>query len=333
MIKVGFFDSHPYDEEYFKKCLKGDTNLEFSFFNHRLNQNTAATCVGFDAVCCFVNDKLDKITLQKLKDNGVRLIALRCAGFNNVDLAAAETLGLPVVRVPAYSPYAVAEHALALLLTVNRKTHRAYNRVKELNFSLNGLVGFDLHGKTVGVIGTGKIGEVFVKIMRGLGCHVLLYDITENPNLVGVEDVEYVALNELFKRSQIISLHVPLNSQTKHIINSENIELMQEGVILVNTGRGALVDTKALIKGLKSKKIRAACLDVYEEEEGVFFEDHSTDVLQDDDLARLLTFPNVIISSHQAFLTEEALDKIADTTIGNIKGYFEDHKIINGVVK
>jgi D-lactate dehydrogenase len=282
-------------------------------------------------VCSFVNDHLDNETLTKLHSNGVRLIALRSAGFNHVDLATSERLGMAVMRVPEYSPYAVAEHATALILALNRHIHRAYNRVREGNFSLDGLVGFDLHGKTVGVVGTGRIGAVLLQIMHGFGCRLLAFDVKPNGDLPKRLPVQYVPLEQLLRESEIVSLHVPLTPDTRHMINASTLALMKPGVMLINTGRGALIDTRALIDALKDGRIGAAGLDVYEEEEGVFFMDLSDCVLQDDVLARLLTFPNTLITSHQAFLTREALANIARTTLSNITAYERGEPLQNEV--
>jgi len=318
-MRIAFFDSHQYDRAAFTAANRA-FGYEIVFFDTRLSPATAQLASGFTAVCAFVNDDLSRATLQVLKDQEVRIIALRCAGFNNVDRAAAKELNLSVVRVPDYSPHAVAEHALALILTLNRKTHRAFNRVREGNFSLEGLVGFDLHGKTVGVIGTGKIGSVFAKIMLAVGAKVLAYDLQQNSELAAA-GVHYTELYELLQSSDIVSLHVPLNSATRHLINSDTLALTKPGVMLINTGRGALIDTRALIQYLKSGHIGSAGLDVYEEEEGVFFSDHSGEILQDDQLARLMTFPNVLITSHQAFLTHEALQNIATTTLQSLSDF------------
>jgi D-lactate dehydrogenase len=312
-VKVAFFDTHRFERAFYVTLPNQKISLQF--FEHRLTRETALAARGYECVCIFVNDRADAPVLELLAQGGTRLIACRSAGFNHVDLEAAERLGLRVVRVPEYSPYAVAEHAVALILTLNRKTHRAYNRVREGNFSLDGLVGFDLHGKTVGLIGTGRIGRVLCRILQGFGCNVLACDL--NPD--ASTGATYLALEELLKRSDIVSLHVPLTPQTRHLIDSTAIQSMKPGAMLINTSRGALVDTRALISGLKSGHIGSAGLDVYEEEEGVFFEDLSGSVLQDDDLARLLTFPNVLLTSHQAFLTQEALTNIAKTTLENIE--------------
>ncbi|MGY0583856.1 MAG: 2-hydroxyacid dehydrogenase, partial [Paraglaciecola chathamensis] len=282
------------------------------------------------AVCVFINDCLNASVLSGLKNKGVKFIALRSAGFNHVDLATAKKLGLIVTRVPAYSPYAVAEHAVALLMTLNRKIHRAHNRVREGNFSLNNLLGFDIHGKTVGVIGTGKIGQIFSKIMLGFGCHVLAHDVETNAECIAA-GVNYVSLNELLASSDIISLHCPLNDETHHLINEDAINLMKPMVTLINTSRGKLIDTKAVIKALKAQRISLLGLDVYEEEEVLFFDDFSSSVIQDDVFARLLTFPNVLVTSHQAFFTQEALTRIAHVTLQNISEFEQNGVIQNGV--
>lgn len=315
-LKIAFFDTHNFEKEIFQS-VNAQFRHEISFFEMRLTNETAYLASGFPCVCAFVNDSLDKKTLRLLSENGTRLIALRSAGFNHVDLNSAKSFGLRVVRVPEYSPHAVAEHAMALILSLNRKIHRAYNRVREGNFSLEGLVGFDLSKKTMGLIGTGRIGSVMAKILLGFQCEVIAHDIKENPNLKKL-GVEYVGLDELLKRSDVISLHVPLTPGTKHLIDERALALTKPGVMLINTGRGALIDTKALIKSLKAGHIGFAGLDVYEEEEGLFFEDLSGQILQDDQLARLLTFPNVLLTSHQGFLTEEALKNIAETTLKNV---------------
>jgi len=315
---VAFFDTKPYDREYFSAAADA-TDLELRFLEHRLTENTATTAQGADAVCCFVNDRLDRAQLVRLKGAGVRHVALRCAGFNNVDLAAAKELGLAVTRVPAYSPHAVAEHTLALLLTLNRKIHRAHNRVREQNFSLAGLVGFDLHGKTAGIVGTGKIGRIVAEILRGFGMRVLACDPFPDAVWAAQHRVSYVSKVDLFAQSDVISLHSPLTPETHHLVNEPTLAAMKRGAFIVNTSRGKLIDTAALIDGLKSGRVGGVALDVYEEEEGVFFEDHSDRVLADDELARLLTFPNVLITAHQAFLTREALGEIARVTLENLR--------------
>lgn len=330
IMNTAIFSAHKFEKDFFEQANK-EFGHALTFFDARLDEQTASLAKGYDAVCAFVNDRLDEKTLQQLKTQGTRLIALRSAGFNHVDLNTAAKLELPIVRVPEYSPYAVAEHAVSLLLTLNRKTHRAYNRVRESNFNLDGLVGFDMHGKTVGVIGTGKIGAVFASIMKGFGCRVLAYDLTPDTVLQKTHGVEYVGLEQLYKTSDVVSLHVPLTPQTKHLIDENVFKQMKHGAILINTGRGALVDTHALIVALKCGTLGAAGLDVYEEEEGIFFQDLSEKVLQDDVLARLLTFPNVLITSHQAFLTVEALLNIASTTLKNISDFEKGRKLINEV--
>lgn len=330
-MKVAMFDTHEFEKKFFETANQ-NFNHEITYFEARLNVQTASLAREFDCACCFVNDSLDAETLCLLKCRNFKLISLRSAGFNNVDLKEANRLGLTVVRVPAYSPHAVAEHAVGLILNVNRKFHKAYNRVRELNFSLDKLVGFDLFNKTVGVIGTGRIGSVFSKIMLGFGCKVLAYDHKPNPELIDNKNVEYVDLDKLYRLSDVVSLHVPLIQETHHMIDASALKKMKPGVILVNTSRGALIDTVALIESLKSRHIGGAALDVYEEEEEVFFHDLSSMILEDDVLARLMTFPNVIITSHQGFLTKEALTNIAETTLSNIKD-FEDGKALVNQVK
>ncbi len=315
-MKIAFFDTKPYDKPSFDRYA-ADSGVEFKYFETKLNEDTAELANGFDGVCVFVNDTVNAEVIDKLTDMGVKLVALRCAGFNNVDMKHAYGK-IHVVRVPAYSPYAVAEHTIALLLTSIRRIHKAYIRSKEFNFSLNGLTGFDLHGKTVGVIGTGKIGKVFVSICRGFGMKVLAYDKYPSESIADGENIRYVTLDELFSNSDIISLHCPLTDETYHLIDESTIEKCKKGVVLLNTSRGALVDADALLNGIKSRKIGAACLDVYEEESDLFFEDNSGHIMEDDTLARLITMPNVIVTSHQAFLTEEALENIASTTVSNI---------------
>lgn len=314
-MKIAFFDTHRFDKAAFLEANQRFGH-EIVFFETRLTPETANLAQGFPAVCAFVNDNLGAKVLQTLAAGGTRVIALRSAGFNHVDLNEASALGMRVARVPEYSPYAVAEHAVALILSLNRKIHKAYQRVREGNFSLDGLVGFDLRGKTVGVIGTGKIGAAFVQIMKGFGCEVLAYDRVQNAEVS--KQANYVSLEDLLHRSDIVSLHVPLTPETRHLLNEARFAQMKKGVMLINTGRGALIETKALIRSLKSGHLGAAGLDVYEEEEGIFFENLSEEILQDDHLARLLTFPNVLLTSHQAFLTHEALKNIADTTLQNV---------------
>lgn len=316
-MRVAVYSTKPYDRSFLKAANDGRHDLRY--LEPRLTPDTAALADGCGGVCIFVNDRAGRNVLQALADRGVQLVALRSAGFNNVDLAATGELGLTVARVPAYSPHAVAEHALALILTLNRKTHRAYNRVRESNFALDGLMGFDLHDKTVGVVGTGKIGAIFARIMRGMGCTVLAFD--PYPNEALEAHVEYAPLNELFQESDIVSLHCPLTPETHHLVDREALAVMKEGVMLINTSRGGLVDTRAVIEGLKSNKVGHLGLDVYEEEENLFFEDLSSRVIQDDVFMRLLTFPNVVITGHQGFFTKEALQSIAETTVGNITAF------------
>lgn len=325
MIHAAMFDTKAYDKAVFEKYTE-NTEIRLKCFEAKLNEDTAELAKNHDVIIAFVNDTLSSAVIDSLVKNGVKLIAMRCAGFNNVDVKYAEGK-LPIVRVPEYSPYAVAEHAMAMLLTSIRRIHKAYIRTRDFNFSLNGFTGFDLHGKTAGIIGTGKIGRCFIDICRGFGMNVIAYD----PYPAKGYDIEYVELNDLFRRSNIISLHCPLTQQNKHIVNAESIEMMKKGVVLINTSRGALINTDALIAGIKSKKIGAACLDVYEEESDLFFEDYSGHIVQDDTLARLITLPNVLITSHQAFLTEEALNNIAETTTENIISFFHDHRLTNEV--
>lgn len=315
-MKLAFFDTKAYDMPGFDSCIK-DTPLEIKYFETRLNEDTVSLAAGYDAVCVFVNDTVNAAVVDKLYGYGVKLLVLRCAGFNNVDIAACQGK-LRVFRVPAYSPHAVAEHAMALLLTIDRRTHKAYIRTRDFNFSLQGFVGFDLYGKTVGIIGTGKIGRVFADICKGFGMKVLAYDKFPNPDT----GLEYTTLDELFANSDIISLHCPLTEETKHMVNADSIRKMKKGVTIINTSRGALIDTEDLIDGIKEKKVGAACLDVYEEEGDLFYEDYSGHVVQDDTLVRLIAMPNVIVSSHQAFLTQEALNNIAATTVDNVLKYF-----------
>lgn len=316
-MKVAFFNTKAYDRESFKAANRGD-GPSIEFFEPRLNLKTVPLSKGFDAVCVFVNDSLNADVLEQLAANGTRIVALRCSGFNNVDLSAAEANGITVVRVPAYSPHAVAEHTAALILALNRQLHRAYNRVRENNFNLEGLLGFDIHGLTVGVVGTGKIGQNVVRILRGFGCDVLCFD--PYPNEACREaGAAYVDLDALLESSRIISLHCPLTPDSYHMVNAPAIKRMRSGVMLINTSRGALIDTPAVIDGLKSGKIGSLGLDVYEEEGDLFFEDLSGTVIQDDVFARLNTFPNVLITGHQAFFTADALDAIAETTLANLR--------------
>ncbi len=328
-MKVAVFSAKTYDRK-FLEAANTDYGHELVFFEPSLNVNTAILASSFPAVCVFVNDQLDEKALQALQEQDTCLIALRCAGFNNVNLKVAAQLGMTVVRVPAYSPYAVAEHTIGLILTLNRQLHRAYNRVREGNFALEGLLGFDLHDHTVGIIGTGKIGAIVMQILKGFGCHLLAYDLYPNPDCQAL-GAKYVELPELFRTSDIISLHCPITPQTYHLIDSQALEQMKQGVMLINTSRGALIDTKAVIDALKSKKIGYLGLDVYEQESDLFFEDLSNEVIQDDVFQRLLTFPNVIITGHQAFFTANALDKIAQTTLSNITDFEQGHHCPNQI--
>ncbi len=315
-MKLAFFDTKSYDIPGFDR-YGIPAGVEIKYFEPNLNRDTVTLAAGFDAVCVFVNDTVDAVVVDKLHQLGVKAIVLRCAGFNNVDIKACEGK-LRVFRVPAYSPHAVAEHAMALLLTINRRTHKAYIRTRDFNFSLQGLAGFDLYGKTVGIVGTGKIGRVFSDICKGFGMKILAYDKFPNPDA----GLDYVDLPELFAQADIISLHCPLTEETHHLINADTIAMMKKGVTIINTSRGALVDTEALINGIKEKKVGAACLDVYEEEGDFFYEDFSGHIVQDDKLVRLIAMPNVIVTSHQAFLTSEALDNIAATTVNNLTRFF-----------
>ena len=333
-MKVAVFSSKPYDRLFLEKAnqnIEGKHRHEFSFFQPHLDAQTFTLAQGFDAVCAFVNDVLDRPTLEGLHRQGVKLIAMRCAGYNNVDLEVAKELGLTIVRVPAYSPYAVAEHAIALILTLNRKIHKSYNRVREGNFSLNGLLGFDLHNRVVGIVGTGKIGRITGQILHGFGCQILAYDPYPNREF-GDRYAEYVDFKDLLTVSDIISLHCPLTAENYHLIDDKATALMKSGVMLINTSRGALIDTQAVINGLKSSQIGYLALDVYEREADLFFEDLSGEIIQDDVFERLLTFPNVIITGHQAFFTEEALTNIAETTLANMTSFSQNGTCINQVL-
>ncbi len=318
-MRIAFFDTKPYDKTAFDK-YGAENGIDFKYYETKLNEDTVELAGGFDGVCVFVNDTVNAAVIDKLCEMGVHIVALRCAGFNNVDMKYAYGK-IHVLRVPAYSPYAVAEHAIALLLTSVRRTHKAFIRTRDYNFSLNGMTGFDLHGKTVGVIGTGRIGRVFIDICRGFGMKILAYDKFPAEGLDNGDTVRYASLDELFRESDIISLHCPLTEDTYHIINEESLNKCKRGVILINTSRGALVDADALLAGIKSREIGGACLDVYEEEADVFFEDYSGHILDDDTLARLISMPNVIVTSHQAFLTVEALSNIAETTVKNLTNF------------
>lgn len=325
MKKICFFDTKPYDKIYFD-ALKNDYDIDIEYFEPKLGPKTAFMAKGFEVVVAFVNDNINKETIDILYENGVKLIAMRCAGYNNVDFKAAYGK-IHIVRVPAYSPYAVAEHAMALLLTLNRRIHRAYVRTRDFNFSLNGLMGFDLHGKTVGVIGTGKIGRIFVDICKGFGMRVIAYD----PYPLKDSDIEYVELKDLCREADIISLHCPLTKDTFHMINKDTIALMKNGVYIINTSRGALINSEDLLEALKDEKIGGACLDVYEEETELFYEDMSYTVVKDDVLSRIISMPNVIVTSHQAFFTKEALHNIAETTLSNCREFFDGKGLSNEV--
>lgn len=319
MLKMAVFNNKPYTERFFRRANE-KYGHDLAFFEPRLSDETVPLAAGFDAVCIFVNDIADAPVLTRLKEVGVRLIALRCAGFNNVDLKAAETLGLSVVRVPAYSPYAVAEHTIGLILALNRCIHRAHQRIREGNFSIEGLMGFDMHGTPVGIVGTGRIGEIVARILHGFGCRLYAYDLNPNPACQAI-GVKYVTLDEIYKTCYIITLHCPLVPQTHHLIDASAIEKMQDCVMLINTSRGALIDTQAVINGLKSQRIGYLGLDVYEEEGDLFFDDLSDQIIQDDVFARLLMFPNVIVTGHQAFFTHNAVTAIAETTLENLSAF------------
>lgn len=323
MQKIAFFSTHSYDKEYFNRYNDGH---ELSFFEAPLDENTVNLTTGFNVVCAFVNDKLNRKVMEGLSKNGVKLIAMRCAGYNNVDLGAANEFGLKIARVPAYSPHAVAEHAVALIMTLNRKTHKAYNRVREGDFSLKRLTGFDIFGKTVGVIGTGKIGQVFAEIMLGFGCRVLAFDVIANKDLEA-KGVEYLPLVKLLPECDIISLHCPLNDQTHHLINKETLLMLKKGCMLVNTSRGGLIDTPEVLEALKTGQLGYLGLDVYEQEEKLFFHNWSEYIIEDDTIMRLMSFPNVLITSHQGFFTDEALTQIAQTTYKNVKDFEGGGKI------
>lgn len=326
-MKIAFFDAKDYDKPAFDFFAK-EQGITIKYFETKLNEDTVYLSAGYDAVCVFVNDDITSGVIDALYDLNVRVLALRCAGFNNVDMKYAFGK-IHVLRVPAYSPYAVAEHAMAMLLTSIRRIHKAYIRTKDFNFSLNKLTGFDLHGKTIGVIGTGRIGRVFIDICKGFGMNVLAYDKYPDEIIADAEKVKYVSLDELMRCSDIISLHCPLTDETHHIIDANAVESCKTGVVIINTSRGALIDASALLKGIKSRKIGGACLDVYEEESDLFFEDNSGHILEDDTLARLISMPNVIVTSHQAFLTQEALNNIAETTIENIVTFFKNGQCRN----
>jgi len=325
MHTIAMFSTQAYDRAVFDTLLDSDNILgenarnaiSITYFDYRLTKESAALCQGFNTVCVFVNDDVSADTIDILHQQGVTHITLRCAGFNNVDINKATQCGIAVSRVPAYSPHTVAEHTLALILTLNRKTHKAYNRVKEGNFALNGLLGFTLHGKTVGVVGTGNIGIAVIDILKGFGCKILCYDPCPNESIVG-PNVAYVSIETLLSQSAIVTLHCPLNKESHHLINDHTLSLMPKGAMLINTSRGGLLDDKAVIRALKSSHLGYLGLDVYERESELFFSDHSLDIISDDVFQRLLTFPNVVVTGHQGFFTQEALDEIASTTLRNI---------------
>ncbi|MBE6782833.1 MAG: 2-hydroxyacid dehydrogenase [Ruminococcaceae bacterium] len=325
MEKICFYNTKSYDKKYFDK-LKDEYSVDVEYFRGKLREKTAVLSAGYDAVVAFVNDDIDEKTINTLYDSGIRILALRCAGFNNVDLKAAYGK-IHIVRVPAYSPYAVAEHAMGMLLSLVRKIPRAYNRIRDYNFTLDSLVGFDLYGKTVGIIGTGKIGKIFIEICKGFGMKICAYD----PFPAEETDIEYVSIEELCKKSDIISLHCPLNDSTRYIINKRTISLMKDNVYIINTSRGALIDSEALLEGLKSEKIGGACLDVYEEETDYFYEDKSDKIIHDDILTSLIGMNNVLVTSHQAFLTDEALHNITTTTLENLRCFFDGKSLENEV--
>lgn len=327
-MKIAFFSTKTYDREFFDQYKN---THEIIYFEAPLDEHTVNLARGCEAICAFVNDKLDAAVMQALAQHGIKLVALRCAGFNNVDLQAAKSNKISIVRVPAYSPHAVAEHAVALILTLNRKTHKAYNRVREGNFSLERLTGFDLYGKTVGVIGTGRIGQAFCNIMKGFGCSVIAFDLIANKQMEE-NGVVYLPLADILQQADIISLHCPLNEQTRHVINEQTIGMMKPGVMLINTSRGALINTAHVVKALKNGRIGYLGLDVYEQEETLFFNDLSENIIQDDLILRLLSFPNVLITSHQGFFTNEALIQIAQTTVANISDFEAGLPVKNVVV-
>ncbi|WP_456087932.1 2-hydroxyacid dehydrogenase [Parabacteroides sp.] len=328
--RIAFFGAKPYDIASFDK-VNEKYNYDIRYYKGHLNPNNVVLTQDTDVVCIFVNDIADATVIDAMVKNGVKLLALRCAGFNNVDLKAAKGK-LPVVRVPAYSPYAVAEYSLALMLSLNRKIHRAYWRTRDGNFSLNGLMGFDMHGKTIGIIGTGKIAKILIRLLKGFGMRILAYDLYPDMKFAEEEGISYVSLDELYRESDIISLHCPLTDQTRYMIDKDSIGKMKKGVMIINTGRGQLINTNDLIEGLKEKKIAAAGLDVYEEEGEYFYEDKSDKIIDDDVLARLLSFNNVIVTSHQAFFTKEALHNIAETTLQNIDDFRHHRPLVNEVI-
>jgi D-lactate dehydrogenase len=329
-MKIAVFSTKPYDKEFLNQANR-DAGHELAFFESALLADTVELASGYEGVCAFVNDSLNAEVLEKLSQLKIGVVALRCAGYNNVDLPAAKRLGIKIFRVPGYSPESVAEHAVALILTLNRKTHKAYNRIRESNFSLDKLIGFNLFGKTVGVIGTGQIGTAFCKIMRGFGCRILAYGLVES---AAVREMggQYVSLDELYRESDIISLHCPLTPETQHLINENAFDSMKNGVMVINTSRGKLIHTGSVIKALKARKIGYLGIDVYEQEENLFFHDFSESIIEDDLLMRLISFPNVLITSHQAFLTQEALEEIASTTLLNFEGFSQGEALPNEIV-
>ena len=329
-LHIAFYDTRAYDRDAFTQ-MNANFLYNIDFFDFHLDEKTASTAKGYDAVCVFVNDNLNEKVIRILKECGVKLIALRCAGFNNVDLEAAKNAGIPVVRVPAYSPHSVAEHAVALLLSLTRKIPQAYMRTRTGNFTLNGLTGRNLNGLTAGILGTGKIGKIMAEILSGFGMKIEMYDVYPDKTWAQQHNFTYVELNKLFADSDVLSLHCPLTGETKHIVNTQSLAMMKKDAVIINTGRGALIDSKALVHALKKQTIGGAALDVYEEESKYFFDDWSIDVIRDDMLARLLTFPNVIITGHQAFLTTNALQSIAQTTMENVRAYFKGEELVNEV--
>ncbi|MCR5218460.1 2-hydroxyacid dehydrogenase [Treponema sp.] len=329
-MKIAFYDTHSYDKKSFEETNK-DFNFDIAFHEFKLNENTVVTAQGYEAVCVFVNDVVNAQVIQSLKNYGVKLIALRCAGFNNVDLKAAAEAGIKVVRVPAYSPYAVAEHGIALLMSLTRHIPQAYLRTKTANFNIEGLTGRDLHGLTAGVLGTGKIGRIMAELLQAFGMKLIVYDPFPNEEWAKSREATYVSLDELFKQSDVLSLHCPLTEETKHIVNHDRMKMMKHDAVIINTGRGALIDSKALVHALKHQHIGGIGMDVYEEESKYFFNDWSTDIMTDDVLARLLTFPNVIITGHQAFLTTNALKNISETTLENIRDFNNGSPLVNEI--
>ena len=329
-MKIAFFDTHSYDKKSFVEANKA-FNYEIDFRDYKLNENTALTAQGYDVVCVFVNDVVNAEVIKTLADCGVKLIALRCAGFNNVDLKAVASAGIKVVRVPAYSPYAVAEHGVALLMSLTRHIPQAYLRTKTANFNIEGLTGRDLYGLTAGILGTGKIGRIMADILMGFGMKIIAYDPFPNEQWAKEKNIEYVGLDEIFQRSDVLSLHCPLTEETKHVVNHDRMKMMKHDAVIINTGRGALIDSKALVHALKHGHIGGIGMDVYEEESKYFFSDWSTDIMTDDTLARLLTFPNVIITGHQAFLTTNALKNLAETTLENVKAFAAGAELVNEV--